>query len=99
MALGIGMSAYIVSDETRSRKLAVTASHLPAATGFFFKMETSMVFRSKTHLQDFLNGLSQMLCILLANWYGHAATQVLLSWPVTCKIISNCKIDGIHPGV
>lgn len=59
MALGIGMAAYIVSYETRSRKLAVTASHLPAATGFFFKMETSMVLRSKTHLQDFLNGLGQ----------------------------------------
>lgn len=52
MALGIGMAAYIVSYETRSRKPALTASHLPVVVDFLFEVEMSMVLRSKTYLQD-----------------------------------------------
>lgn len=53
MALGIGMAAYIVSYEIRSRKPALTASHLPVVVDFLFEVEASMVLRSKTYLQDF----------------------------------------------
>lgn len=53
VALGIGVAAYIVSYETRSREPVLTASRLPAAADFLFKMETSMGLRSKTHLQQF----------------------------------------------
>lgn len=53
VALGIGMATYIVSYEARSRKPALTASCLPVVVDFLFEMETSMVLRSKTYLQDF----------------------------------------------
>lgn len=82
----------------RSRKPALTACRLPAAADLF-KMETPTVLRSKTRLQDFFEWLGQTLCMLFTNWQGHAATSVLLSGPVTWKIISNCKIDGIQPSV